>query len=73
MGMDPKDFMHGGGGSNYADPELAALEREMMAQERGDLGMDDEAAMLAELDKELGIAPVDPAVKTEELKAQITE
>ena len=30
--MDPKDFMGGGSGSNYADPELAALEREMMAQ-----------------------------------------
>ena len=30
--------------------------------------MDDEAAMLAELDRELGIAPVDPAIKTQELK-----
>ena len=31
--------------------------------------MDDEAAMLAALDRELGIEPVDPAVKAEELKA----
>lgn len=33
--------------------------------------MDDEAAMLAELDRELGIVPQDPAERAQELKTQI--
>ena len=35
--------------------------------------MDDDAAMLAELDAEMGIAPVNPAIKAEELKVSIQE
>ena len=44
----------------------------MMWIERGDV-VDDEAAMLAQLDKELGLTPPDPRVKAEELKAKIQE
>lgn len=29
MGLDPSDYGMGGGGSTYADPELAELDREM--------------------------------------------
>ena len=35
--------------------------------------MDDDAAMLAELDAELGITHPDPAIKAEELKAQVVD
>ena len=44
----------------------------MMRIERGEV-VDDEAAMLAQLDKELGLTPPDPRVKAEELKAKIQE
>ena len=51
MGFNPAEFA---GGSTYDDPELAELDRQMQAQERGEV-IDDEAAMLAQLDKELGL------------------
>ena len=37
----------------------------------GILDADDEAAMMAELDKELGIKPMDPVERCRELKMQV--
>ena len=39
--------------------------------EAGIMDDGDEAAMLAELDAELGIAPMDPHVKASELQGQV--
>ena len=79
MGMNPADFNMGG----YDDPELAELDREMRKRgkynlmslkyiyfrtEAGIMDEDDEAAMLAELDEELGIELVDPAIHQEQLR-----
>eukprot|EP00354_Favella_ehrenbergii_P001121 CAMPEP_0170470208 /NCGR_PEP_ID=MMETSP0123-20130129/12739_1 /TAXON_ID=182087 /ORGANISM="Favella ehrenbergii, Strain Fehren 1" /LENGTH=67 /DNA_ID=CAMNT_0010737249 /DNA_START=15 /DNA_END=218 /DNA_ORIENTATION=+ len=67
MGLDPNEFgMGGGGGSTYADPELAALDREMQRREAGAGGYT-EADLLAELDEMEGGPRVDPSIKAQEL------
>lgn len=50
MGLDPKDFAMGG----YDDPELAALDKQLQKQNRGEFDEEDPDDMLADLDKELG-------------------
>ena len=53
MGLDAKEFGMGGP-STYDDPELEALNRQLMGGNK-DVALDDDDALLAELDNEYGV------------------
>ena len=67
LGLDPSEIA---AASTYDDPVLAEIERDML-RGGGGAGMDDEAAMLAELEREINANLPNPRAKAEELRAKI--